>query len=184
MEVSVESYRAAIGGLNCSAFCSRQKILIVPTLFYTFSHVIGCGLPFLMLMTLISLLLQCGDVEVNPGPPRNLTLNIGHVNARSLNIESKFEEISSLVLDHKFYIFAVSETWLNQSISNDVLSIPAFSPLFWRDRNDGRRAGGVALYIASSVAANRRGYLHDDNFEVLWVETKIFSHVIIFGVCY
>jgi hypothetical protein len=43
-------------------------------------------------------------------------------------------------------ILAVSETWLNPSISGDLLCIPGFSPMFTLDRKDGRRAGGVALY--------------------------------------
>ena len=38
-----------------------------------------------------------GDIETNHGPPRNLTLNMGHINARSLNIEDKFDEICCLV---------------------------------------------------------------------------------------
>jgi hypothetical protein len=52
-----------------------------------------------------------GDVEIKPGA-HNLTLNIGHIDARSLNVEDKFDEISSLVIEHKLDIFAVSETWL------------------------------------------------------------------------
>ena len=72
------------------------------------------------------LLVLAGDVEVNPGPLRNLTLNIGHINARSLNVEDKFDEISTLVLDQNLDIFAVSETWLNHSIASDSLSIDGF----------------------------------------------------------
>ena len=63
-------------------------------------------------------------LEINPGPSNDLSLNIGHINARSLRSEDKFEEIVSLVLDLKLDIFAVSETWLNDSVSADSLQIP------------------------------------------------------------
>jgi hypothetical protein len=94
---------------------------------------------------IMSLILLSGDVEVNPGPSRNLTLNVGHINARSLNVEDKFDEIAFLVVEQRLHIFAVSETWLNQEMSSDLLCIPGFSPMFRRDRNNGRRAGGVAF---------------------------------------
>ena len=93
-----------------------------------------------------------GDIETNPGPPRNLTLNMGHINARSLNIEDKFDEICCLVHNVNLDILAVSETWLNDSISSDSLNIQGFAPIIRLDRQNGRRAGGVALYISSSIA--------------------------------
>ena len=93
-----------------------------------------------------------GDIEINPGPPRNLTLNIGHINARSLNIEDKFDEICCLVHNVNLDVLAVSETWLNDSISSDSLNIQGFAPIIRLDRQNGRRAGGVALYISSSIA--------------------------------
>jgi hypothetical protein len=48
-------------------------------------------------------------------------------------------------VEQRLHIFAVSETWLNQEMSSDLLCIPGFSPMFRRDRNNGRRAGGVAF---------------------------------------
>ena len=124
-----------------------------------------------------------GDVEIKPGA-HNLTLNIGHIDARSLNVEDKFDEISSLVIEHKLDIFAVSETWLNPSISGDLLCIPGFSPMFRLDRKDGRRAGGVALYVSSSLASIRRNDLEHDDFELLFVEIKVNSLTFVCGVCY
>jgi hypothetical protein len=130
------------------------------------------------------LLVLAGDVEVNPGPLRNLTLNIGHINARSLNVEDKFDEISTLVLDLNLDIFAVSETWLNHSMASDSLSIGGFSQIYRLDRCDGRRAGGVALYISSSFASKRRFDLEHVNFELLFVEIVINSITFVCGVCY
>jgi hypothetical protein len=107
-----------------------------------------------------------------------------HINARSLNVEDKFDEISTLVLDQNLDIFAVSETWLNHSIASDSLSIDGFSQIYRLDRCDGRRAGGVALYISSSFASKRRFDLEHVNFELLFVEIVINSITFVCGVCY
>jgi hypothetical protein len=80
------------------------------------------------------------------GPYQNVNLKIAHLNIRSLNAPNKFGEIASAILNHKFDLFALSETWLNDSISNDLFSIPGYCPLIRLGRSDGRRSGGVAVY--------------------------------------
>jgi hypothetical protein len=99
------------------------------------------------------LLFFSGDIETNPGPPQNLTLNVGHINARSLN-EEKFDEICSIVYDLNLDIFAVTETWLNSSIPSDSLNIQGFSSIIRLDRQGNRRARGIALYLSSAIAFN------------------------------
>ena len=101
-----------------------------------------------------------------------------------MNVEDKFDEIASLVVEQRLHIFAVSETWLNQEIPSDLLCIPGFSPMFRRDRNNGRRAGCVALYISSNFESKRRNNLEHSDFELLFVEVKINSLSFVCGVCY
>ena len=178
MGVSLEIYRAAIGLFN-------GKIFSISKVFKPFSLCkFQCGCLFVLVTLLGLLILLSGNVEINPGPSNDLSLNIGHINARSLRSEDKFEEIVSLVLDLKLDIFAVSETWLNDSVSADSLQIPSFSPMFRLDRSNGRRAGGVALYISSSLVAKRRLDLEKVGIELLWVEIELKRHSFICGVCY
>ena len=69
-----------------------------------------------------------------------------------LNAANRFEEIASIItLNYKFDLFALSETWLNDSISSDLFCIPGwpYCPLIRLDRSDGRRAGGVAVHVKS-----------------------------------
>jgi hypothetical protein len=149
----------------------QQLAYLISKVFKPFSLCkLQCGCLFVLVTILGLLILLSGNVEINPGPSNNLFLNIGHINARSLRSEDKFEEIVSLVLDLKLDIFAVSETWLNDSISADSLQIPSFSPMFHLDRSNSRRAGGVALYISSSLVAKRRLDLEKVGIELLWVE--------------
>ena len=99
-------------------------------------------------------------------------------------LKINLEQISTLALDQNLDIFAVSETWLNHSIASDSFSIDGFSQIYRLDRCDGRRAGGVALYISSSFATKRRFDLEHVNFELLFVEIVINSITFVCGVCY
>ena len=94
----------------------------------------------------------------------------------------KFEEIVSMVIHHKLDIFAVSETWLNNSISSDLFSISGFSPMFRLDRSDGRKAGGVALFTSLSIVTKRRFDLERQGIEILWVEMQV-NRLFLYAVC-
>ena len=139
MEVSIVVYRAAIGMLN-NKKCRlniKSSVLQIWT-----RH--GWGLCILLLIFLSILLIMAGDIELNPGPKMSC-LTIGHINARSLANEEKFEEISSFILDKSFDLFAVSETWLDNKSSDESLHIPGYYSIIRKDRS-GMSGGGVASY--------------------------------------
>jgi hypothetical protein len=181
MGVSLEVYRAAVGLFNGIMVCICYKVFNSCVL--SLINLL-CGRIITLIVLFSLLILLSGNVETNPGPPTNVTLNIGHINARSLNDSDKFEEIVSLVLEHKLDIFAVSETWLNNSTSSDLFNIPGFSPMFRLDRSDGRRAGGVSLFTSLSIVAKQRFDLERNGLEVLWVEMQINRLFFVCGVCY
>lgn len=173
MGIRLDAYRAAIGLFNCHMLC-KSRFCISTSL----TLILGIACLTYVMFILYLIILLCGDIEINPGP-RSFNLTIGHINARSLNMEDKFDEISSIVLDRKFDIFAVSETWLGTSILSETLDIPGFGPMFRLDRQDGRRGGGVAPYISSTIAARRRSDLEIKDLELLWVEVKFRSVTLI-----
>ena len=175
MGVSLEIYRAAIGVFNQCFVC-----LCKLTILFNFNS----NWLIVIFVWLCILLILAGDVEINPGPPRNFTLNMGHINARSLNCADKFDEICSLTHDVNLDILAVSETWLNNSISSDTLNIQGFAPIIRLDRQCGRRAGGVALFISSNIVYKRRLDLENWEFELLFVEFKISNTKFVCGACY
>ena len=119
------------------------------------------------------------DVELNPGP----FFQFGHLNARSLNRDDKFDEISELVKENGFDVFAVTETWLNDRVPNDCLQIPGYNPIIRLDRHQ-RMGGGVAFFTANSVVVKRRLDLELAAVEFLWIEFRIKHFDILCGVCY
>jgi hypothetical protein len=70
--------------------------------------------------------LLSGIVHPNPGP-QQISMSIAHLNARSLNIADKFNEILATAFIHKFDLFAFSETWLNPNIDSNLILIPGYS---------------------------------------------------------
>ena len=139
----------------------------------------------LHIAALLSILfIICNDVQLNPRPLKKFSLSISHLNVRSLNIADKFEEVATLIRDKKFDIFGLTETWLNNSIPSESFSIPGYCPLIRLDRRDGRRAGGVALYVSDSLAKKRRLDLETNDLELLWIEMNLNTINIICGVYY
>ena len=89
-------------------------------------------------------------------PPHKLcSLNICHVNIRSLLAESHLIELESLCAAQNIDVLCLSETWLSPSRAKPgaiLVNIPGFQPLFRRDRLHGRY-GGVAVYVRNGLNA-------------------------------
>ena len=83
------------------------------------------------------------DVELNPGPQnfsvkesggKNAnSMKLAHLNARSLKRREHFILVKETILENKFDVFTVSETWLDDSISDLNIEIPGYH-LFRIDR--------------------------------------------------
>lgn len=76
----------------------------------------------------------------------NKPLLLFHINIRSLL--PKLEQLTDFLVDKNVSILALSETWLNRDISDNLLSIQGYNLI--RIDRDGR-GGGVALYIKDSL---------------------------------
>ena len=157
MEVSLEAYRAAIGLFNyfrirCFKFvyclnCADTALILLP-----------------ITLCIVLRIVLSNDVELNPGP----FFKFGHLNARSLNRDDKFDEISELVKENGFDVFAVTETWLNDRVSSDCLQIPGYNPIIRLDRRQ-RMGGGVAFFTTNSLVIKRRLDLELAAVEFLWI---------------
>ena len=73
------------------------------------------------------------------------TLKCMYLNATSL--ENKFDEFTVVVDTNRPKIIGISETWFK---STSVVNMQGYD-LYRKDRSDGRRGGGVCLYIENSI---------------------------------
>ena len=100
--------------------------------------------------------------------PRSLLskgLHLLHSNVRSLL--PKLPDVRLLLSQTKATVFAVSETWLDSTVTDGEVSVPGFN-IVRRDRN--RNGGGVAIFIRDSIAFNIRPDLAVDGLEAIWIE--------------
>lgn len=103
---------------------------------------------------------------------------IGHINIRSLL--PSFNHFKDMIKDYNFKILGITETWLQEDISNDVISITGYN-LVRRDRQF--RGGGVALYIGTNLKYKIID-VTTTNVESLWVTIKAGKLKIAVGVLY
>ena len=133
------------------------------------------------------LLLISGDIHSNPGPQ---TIIISHANVRSLvptDRSSRIDEIeTTLCLNKQCDIVCISETWIDESISDDDVNIDNYQ-LFRKDRTKRgarREAGGVAIYCKDDLPIRRRTDLEPNNLELVLLELKTSNKRVIIGSCY
>ena len=103
-----------------------------------------------------------------------------HLNVRSLL--PKISELRIIANKTSAAVIALTETWIDNSVTNSEISIDGYTVLR-KDRN--RHGGGVCLYIKNNIAFNQRDDLNKDNIETLFVDILLPRYKpIIVGVCY
>jgi hypothetical protein len=121
-------------------------------------------------------LLLCGDIHPLPGPVDNVSqsqynifnkrgLHFLHLNTRSLL--PKIDELRIIARKTKAAFLGLTETWLDDTISDNEISIQNYN-IIRKDRN--RHGGGVCIYIRSDLAFNPRTDLSCDNLEAVFCE--------------
>ena len=124
------------------------------------------------------------DVELNPGPANssirnkseksNGNVKIAHLNVRSLKCREHFVLVKETVLENKFDIFTVSETWLNSSVTDLEIEIPGY--VIYRIDRQAKIGGGVCAYVSRNY---RTEYLSDislitaSGFHQLWLKIHV-----------
>ena len=89
------------------------------------------------------------------------------MNVRSLL--PKIDELSAFASSTPMDIIAITESWLNEDIDNNILSINGFN-IHRNDRSTGR-GGGVCAYISSHIPSKRRQDLENSPYEckLVWL---------------
>jgi len=106
-------------------------------------------------------------------------LHFIHINARSLL--PKITELKYITANTKAAILSVTETWLDDSVSDAEIQILGY--ILRRDR--ARHGGGVCVYIRSDIAFNERLDLQNEIIETLWIDLLLpKTKPILIGTCY
>ena len=73
-------------------------------------------------------------------------MKIAHLNIRSLKCREHFVLVKKAVLDNKFGILTISETWLNSSVTDLEIEIPGYA--ICRIDRKVKNGGGVCAYVS------------------------------------
>ena len=168
LSLSVQSCNETYKRINFRHHCSRKILIPTRNKLLTKTCIIGLLLACLFLW-LLNLILLCGDVHPNPGPPSTSTASesslsslesqassSNHLSIFHLNVQSLLPKIDLIRAESEAYDIAVyTERWLKPSTSNDDISIENFLPPFRTDRPD-RPGGGVVIYVQDTILCKRR----------------------------
>lgn len=185
MPVDISIYRALVG----LHYCRLHKIKGLRH-FTNFEFLVFIGM----------VLCRSGDIESNPGPDTSTvsldnSLSDFSSEFRSVNYDQYFSlvhyNVQSLLPKHdlieteltKFDLISITETWLNDSVSDSDLTLTGFKPPFRYDRPTDTH-GGVAIYIKENLYSKRRCDLEIRDVECVWVEVIIKHNPILIGTFY
>ena len=88
-----------------------------------------------------------------------------------------------IVRKHSITILCVSETWLNDTITDNDVLIDGFT-IVRKDRCN-KTGGGVAIYIDNHIVFKRRDDLITDlSLECIWIQVTTVSHSILICCVY
>ncbi|XP_068750911.1 uncharacterized protein [Montipora capricornis] len=100
-------------------------------------------------------LVRSGDIHPQPGPEKQSDsrqerhITVAHLNARSIKNRNHFILIKDVVLAKKFDILCISESWLDNSISDIELDIPGYD-IHRLDRTN-KLGGGVCTFVKQNL---------------------------------
>ncbi len=179
MSIDITQYRATIGHYHLKQIkmrCNKDN-------YYFWSFIFTS---FLTVHFLYERLLRlANDIGENPGPPSTDTpITICQMNCRSLvaELDSNYKklkqrppkviELETFCRDNNIDILALTETWCNDSHSDDLIKIADFTKIYRKDRLD-RQGGGVAVYASNNVNINRLKEIEPSESEIMCFELQI-----------
>lgn len=197
MNISLSDYRVRVGLFNnriCKIKCSVRI-----NLYYE----IQLAIKLMIFSLLLSLLLLCGDIEINPGPSSSDT-SVASTNSYNSNIDTssfshkmgslismmhlniqsfkpKIDIINSELKD--FDILCFTESWLHNAVSDNDLLLNGFDPPHRKDRTD-RAGGGVLVFCKDFLCSKRRDDLEIHGLENIWIEINVKPEKYLIGTFY
>ena len=102
---------------------------------------------------------------------------VGHIPFNLSPIISLF--LKAEALSSHSHVIALTETWIDSSISNHEIFIPGYSPIH-RDRS--RHGGGILLYISESLIINSTNI--NKTSELLFADLRLKHGAVMIGLYY
>ena len=113
------------------------------------------------LLHFVLLILLAGDIATNPGPQSNdqrwLSFNAQSLRSFNKKVDGTFSSnltsFQDLVDSENLDVISVTETWLNDSVSDHEI-LPTHYNIIRKDRPSKKRGGGVLLALREGIKFN------------------------------
>ena len=140
-------------------------------------------------------ILLSGDIATNPGPEvsaKNQALRCLSFNAQSLkstfkivdgSLTTNLSMFQDLVYTENLDIIAVTETWLNNFVSNNEI-LPSGYNIIRQDRSSDKRGGGVLLALCENIQYSIMEINSESELEIVAVELDTQNTKFLLSVCY
>ena len=123
------------------------------------------AMTFMSVMVVFIFIYNAGDIKKCPGPWKSREFTIVHQKLRGL--KRKLQLLSLFILKHSIKMFAVSETFMNDSIPSSFVNIPGYN-FEWKDRGSG--GAGVGFFVKNNIVYRRRNDLQTQDIKLLCLE--------------
>ena len=109
------------------------------------------------------------NIDISNGPPIDINnFIIVHYNINSILATDRIEQLTDICKTLNIDVLILSESKLDQTIPNNLITIPGYHEPLRHDRNiNGRHGVGVLMYISESLAYQHRKELQMHDYEHL-----------------
>ena len=109
-------------------------------------------------------------------------LSICRSNIRSLTPE-KLQHIEA-ALSNRYHVITLSETWFKNDVNLDDFALENYQIPFMKNKSDNSGYGGLLVWIMNGIYCKRVLTFERDYIEILWIEIKFKSELILIGNIY
>ena len=110
----------------------------------------------------------------NGSPLDKENFKVIHYNINSILAPDRLEQLSDICQLLHINVLILTESKLDQTIPNNLITLPGYHEPLRRDREiNGRHGGGVLVYIADNLVFKQKQELQSQNFEHIWVDVKL-----------
>ena len=117
---------------------------------------------------------ECKSInfDLSNGSPINSdNFNIVHYNINSIRAPDRLNQLSDVCKTLNIDVLILTESKVDETIPNNLLTIPGYHEPIRHDRTtNGRYGGGVLVYIAQNLVYQHKKDLQSEYYEHVWVE--------------
>ena len=115
------------------------------------------------------------NFDISNGSPINTdNFIVVHYNVNSILAPDRIGELTHVCSTLKVDVLVITESKLDQTIPNNLLTIPGYHEPLRHDREiNGRHGGGVLIYIAEPLVFQHKPEFQSNNYEHIWVDVRI-----------